>query len=118
MNLQTRVFRGLSALVLALNLANPAAGLEPGQGFDAGLGTTVDTARLDLSRPTDAVTLYSRIRSAAYSVCRAEKARWDAKAVLHQKFCIADAVEAAVVKANQPLLTAVHRASGERVAER
>ena len=118
MNTLTVTFRCLSALVLMFHLANPAAGLESGDGFDSGRSSTVSSAGLDVSRLADAETLYSRIRSAAYSVCRADKAIWDVKVVLHQKLCVAEAVEAAVVKANQPLLTAVHRASGERVAER
>ena len=118
MNHQTRGFCRLSALVLAFQLVSPVAGLEAGQGFDAGRETTVDTAGLDPSRLADAQTLYSRIRSAAHSVCRAEKAAWDGKAVHHQRQCVEEAVATAVARANQPLLTAVHRAGGERVAER
>ena len=118
MNLQTQAFRLLSVLVLALSFANPVAALEPGQGFDPGLATTVGTAGLDLSRPTDAETLYSRVRKAAISVCRAEKALWDGKAFLHQRLCVEEAVASAVARANEPLLTAVHRATRERVASR
>jgi UrcA family protein len=118
MNTQIHVCRRLTAIVLTLILADPVAGLEPGQGFDAGRSETVDGSDLDVSRRADAEVLYARIRSAAHSVCRAEKAAWDGKAVSHQRRCVAEAVETAVARANEPLLTAIHRANGERVAER
>ena len=118
MNPQTRAFQTLSALILTLNLANPVAAREPGQGFEPDRSSTVDSAGLDLSRLSDAETLYSRIRKAAHSVCRAEKAPWDGKAVSHQRRCIEEAIESAVARANQPLLTAVHRGRRERLADR
>jgi len=117
MKLDMHLIRRLAVLVLALHLATPALALEPGL-FPDGASRTVDAAGLDVSRLADAEKLYARIRTAALSVCRAAKARWDGKRVLHQQLCVADAVESAVVRADQPLLTAVHRASGERLAER
>jgi UrcA family protein len=118
MNPQTQAVRTFGVIVLAAILVSPAAALEPGQGFEAGHSTTVATAGLDVSRRADAEMLYARIRTAAHSVCRAEKARWDGKAVRHQRQCIDAAVENAVARANEPALTAVHRATGERVAKR
>ncbi len=116
--MNTLTVRRLSALIVALQLAAPAAGLEPGGGFDAGRSTTVGAAGLDASRLPDAQMLYARIQAAAHSVCRAEKAVWDGKAVLHQRLCIAEAVENAIARVNEPILTAVHRASRERLAVR
>jgi UrcA family protein len=118
MNHHTRTVLRLSALLVALQLAAPAAALELGKGFDAGRSTTVASAGLDASRLPDAEMLYARIQAAAHSVCRAEKAVWDRKAVLHQRLCIAAAVENAIARVNEPILTAVHRASSERLADR
>jgi UrcA family protein len=118
MNQHTRTIRRLSALMVAFQLAAPAAGLEPGEGFEPGRSATVDSAGLDASRLPDAEMLYARIQAAAHSVCRADKAVWDGKAVLHQRLCIAAAVENAIARVDEPILTAVHRASRERLAVR
>jgi UrcA family protein len=117
MNIETHTSRRLAVLVLALHLAIPALAVELGRGLD-GPSTTVATAGLDTSQISDAEVLYARIRTAALSVCRAAKARWDVKRVRHQQLCVAEAVENAVARADQPLLTALHRASRERFAER
>jgi UrcA family protein len=117
MHAQNKGSLSLVTLILAFNLVDPAVG-QPGHRFDGEHRATVDGAGLDVSRFQDAQVLYGRIRSAAHSVCRAQKALWDVKQALHQRLCIARAVEEAVARANEPLLSAVHRASNERLADR
>jgi UrcA family protein len=96
-------------------LAGPAAGGVPQLDTEH---RTVRSAGLDITRLPDAEALYARIRTAAQSACRAQRALWDVKQVLHKRRCVERAVEDAIVRADQPLLTAVHRRAGERVAER
>ena len=116
--MKAHAFRSLSILVLIFGLEGLAAGGEPDLSRDGAQSRTVSGAGLDLARLPDAELLYRRIRSAAYSACRAQKARWDVKGVLHQKRCVEHTVEDAVVNAEQPLLTVVHRSFGERLADR
>jgi UrcA family protein len=98
------------ALIVFLGLAGLAAAESPNQ--------RVESRDLDLSRFADVEALYGRIRSAARSVCRADRASWDVKRVLHARLCVEDAIESAIAQADQPLLTTVHRAFQERLAQR
>ncbi|HSC15548.1 MAG TPA: UrcA family protein [Gammaproteobacteria bacterium] len=116
MNRQQVLVR-VAAVLLTSCLAGGVLG-QPGDAFDGEHRATVDGAGLDLSRARDAEILYGRIRSAAHSVCRAQKGLWDGKSVQHQRLCIDRAVDEAVARVDEPLLTALHRASIERVAGR
>jgi UrcA family protein len=116
--MNTHAFRKFSVLVVIFGLVSSAAGQEAARGDDGGQSRTVNTAGLDPARLTDAEVLYRRIRTAAHSVCRAQKAIWDGRKVLHQKRCVARAIEDALARADAPLLTTVHRAFDERLAER
>jgi UrcA family protein len=100
----------ISATIVLLGFTGLATGGEPPPG------RRVAAADLDLSKAEDADVLYGRIQTAARSLCRAEKARWDVKSVLHQRQCVDSAVADAVGRAREPRLTAVHRAERERVA--
>jgi UrcA family protein len=101
-------------LIVFLGLAGPFAALAAAETPNQ----SVESHGLDLSRFADVEALYGRIRSAAHSVCRADKALWDVKKVLHARLCVEEAVESAVARAEQPLLTAVHRGFRERLAQR
>jgi UrcA family protein len=107
-----------SFLVLILGLATSAAERQPEADRDGAQRRTVSAAGLDVERVPDAEVLYQRIRTAAHSACRAQKALWDVTGVLHQKRCVERAVDDAAASAEQPLLTAVHRSLGERLADR
>lgn len=115
--MKTHAFWSLSVLIVSVVLAASAAGQPGARGADAE-SRTVRSGGLDAAQMPDAEVLYRRIRKAAGSACRAQAAFWDVKRVLHQKRCVARAVEEAIAQADAPLLTAVHRAVGERVAER
>jgi UrcA family protein len=114
MQYRTHGLRRTGALIVFLGLVGPFAGLASAD--DPGL--TVQSRDLDLSRFADIEVLYGRIRTAAHSVCRAEKAVWDGKALLHARRCAAQAVEDAIAQADQPLLTTVHRSFQQRLAQR
>jgi UrcA family protein len=109
MSPQIRTFRKLTSVVIVLCLTNAAV---------ASPSATVDTRGLDLTRVSDTQTLYSRIRSAAISVCRADGALWDGERVQHRRSCVERAIEDAIVRINHPGLTNLHRSLRERVAER
>jgi UrcA family protein len=111
-------FRSVSILVLIFGLAASAIGGESEADLGDAQRRTVSAIGLDVERLPDAETLYRRIRTAAQSACRAQRALWDVKRVLHHKRCVERAIEDAVVRAEQPLLSTVHRSFGERLAER
>jgi UrcA family protein len=77
----------------------------------------VDASDLDLSKAEDAQALYERIRGAAHRVCQrlygnthyVQRAR-------NSRECVETAVESAVGRANQPLLTAIHEGAKEQLA--
>ncbi|HJR71340.1 MAG TPA: UrcA family protein [Gammaproteobacteria bacterium] len=107
MKFSTRSIPSLSALLLlgwsASTLAAPTrAGDVPTK--------TVRFADLDISTAIGAETLYGRIRTAARIVCRAQPA----SAV---RECRARAVDDAVSKLGNSLLSSIHRSTVERVEE-
>jgi len=108
MNRLRKAVTTISATIVLLGFTGLAAGGEPPPGRRVG------AADLDLSRSEDAEVLYDRIQTAARSLCRAEKAPWDVKGVLHQRECFDSAVADAVSRAREPRLTAIHRAERER----
>lgn len=79
--------------------------------------TTVRAADLDLSREADARELYDRIRSAARRLCMAQESSADPRKASRRRSCIQAAVDAAIERANVPLLTAVHHQQPLRLAE-
>jgi UrcA family protein len=88
------------ALVLILGLiATRAFSAEPAS-------VTVKYSDLDLSTPSGAHTLYSRISGAARTVCGYAGTDFIDQAIW--KGCYRGAIADAVAKVNSPLLTAVH----------
>jgi len=74
---------------------------------------TVRAWDLDLSRPTDVQTLYTRIQNAAAAVCKREAREHNLKTRSFvprawTEGCIAHAVDGAVRDADAPLLAALH----------
>jgi UrcA family protein len=116
--MKAHISHSVSLLLLIFGLAATATGRESPVDRDDAQRRTVSAIGLDVERLPDAETLYRRIRTAAQSACRAQRALWDGKRVLHHKRCVERAVEDAVLRAEQPLLTTVHRSFGERLAER
>jgi UrcA family protein len=113
MQQRTNGLRRAAVLIVVLGLAGPFAGAAA-----QGSSRSVQSHDLDLSRPADIEVLYARIRTAAHSVCRADKAPWDNKVVLHARRCVEQAVDDAIAQADHPLLTTVHRGFQERLAQR
>ncbi len=72
---------------------------------------TVRFADLNLESPEGARALYSRIRSAAASLCGEQFSLWDGNRSREWKDCYRTTIERAVVRLNRPALTAVHRDS-------
>lgn len=93
----------LMSASLCANLANAA-------------DSRVDASDLDLRNPADAEILYERITRAAGRVCRSDKASWDAKVQKNYNRCKKIVIDDAVARFNQPLLTAVHEGTVEKVA--
>ena len=96
------------------------------QGFAATLVTesgrsrTVSTVGLDLDRPAGVATLYERIQAAARAVCREEALdfRRDTQSFAPpswRKSCVAQAIGGAVADVDNVRLSALHRATPERV---
>jgi len=67
---------------------------------------TVSFRDLDLSNPDGAKTLYYRIQTAAKTVCGPEETTMIGKTIW--RGCVKGAVDDAVAKVNNPLLTALH----------
>ena len=69
---------------------------------------TVRLSDLNLSKPEDVARLYGRLRHAARLVCNDASAPWDARRTSNLIRCYKGALEAAVLRVNQPLLTDLH----------
>lgn len=87
------------------------------RGFRYERTATVRAVDLDLSREADARELYDRIRSAARRLCVAEESSFDPRKASRRRSCIRAAVDAAIERADVPLLTAVHRQQPPRLAK-
>ena len=87
------------ALILGVLAATQAFSAEPAS-------ITVKYGDLDLSTPSGAHTLYSRISGAARTVCGYSGTDFIDQAIW--KGCYRGAIADAVAKVNSPLLTAVH----------
>jgi UrcA family protein len=74
---------------------------------------TVYAADLDLASVADMRALYERIRYAARALCTAEESPLDTLRAPRQRHCMEEAIDAAVDRANAPLLTAVHLEHGD-----
>src|SRR5262245_36552748 len=102
-------------LCLAAGAATSLISLSSGAAEAAGNNPTrvVRAWDLDLSRPTDVQTLYTRVQNAAAAVCEREARDHSLKTRSRAptgwtEGCIARAVEAAVRDADAPLLAALH----------
>jgi UrcA family protein len=113
--MKTQAFRSIAFLAITLGTMSSAVAGDPQPGAQL---RTVSATGLDLTRLPDAELLYSRVRTAAHSACRAQQALWDVKRVLHKQRCVERVVENTVAEVGEPLLTAVHNRAGERVAGR
>jgi len=81
-------------------------------------GVKISTDGLDLTTRADAEVLYTRIRQAARALCTAAVTTGDGKRFSKRRDCIEETVDESVDRFNQPMLTAVHQRSAERVASR
>jgi|HubBroStandDraft_1064217.scaffolds.fasta_scaffold212259_2 UrcA family protein len=88
----------------SLTLADPPKGAPPVEK-----STTVRFADLNLESPEGAHALYSRIRSAAESLCGEQFSLWDGNRSREWQDCYRTTIERAVVQLNRPVLTSVHR---------
>ena len=70
----------------------------------------IDFGVLDLRKPQDVATLYSRIERRAASVCNDASSSWDVRRIDYLKKCTDGAIDAAVASANVAALTALHEA--------
>ena len=102
-----RVKTVLSAVLLAASLCAGAANAADRK---------VNASDLDLRDPGDAVILYERIKLAAAIVCRSDSASWDSQVVRHFNHCRKVVIEKAVASFDQPLLTAVHEQTINKLA--
>jgi UrcA family protein len=74
---------------------------------------------LNVSTPQGAATLYARIRAAAYDVCLEFDSRDNISALPQRENCVEDVIINAVIKLNNPALSAVYGAeTGKEVPQR
>ena len=99
-----KTFGVAGAIIFGILTAQTAAA-ERGLGYERTITVRAD---LDLSREADARELYDRIRSAARRLCVAEESSLDPRKASRRRSCIRAAVDAAIERADVPLLTAVH----------
>ena len=105
MHISTRVVLSIAVM---LSAGASAAALAAPKNVDEGPTKIVNFRDLDLGTADGARTLYGRIASAARTVCR------DADR-LTTRICRNHAIEAAVNRVGNPLLTSIHRSASERV---
>jgi UrcA family protein len=91
----TAIFGALASSFSAVSAADPSSA-----------SVTVKFADLNISSPSGALVLYSRIRAAAQGVC---SYYWFQMATDEAR-CVHDAIANAVTKVNQPTLSAVYNA--------
>lgn len=111
MNTSRKWFAAFAAAALASLLALPTRAADAGDG--AGHSKTVKMWDLDLAKSEDVQALYTRVRSAASDVCRAEERRYRAGTrrpapLGWSERCISDAVDAAVRDVGNRRLAALH----------
>lgn len=70
----------------------------------------VSYAELDITKPRGLEVLYSRIQSAAKTVCDVDHSRRELARGRHAMACYKTAIDDAVRQINRPTLTALHRA--------
>ena len=90
----------LAAAVCLLGSATASAGPIESRS------TTVSFRDLDLSNPYGVTTLYQRIKAAAEKVCGYQGTDFIERSIW--RGCVRGAVDDAVAKVNNPLLTALH----------
>ena len=93
----TAIFGALASSFSAVSAAD--AGTEP-------VSLTVKFADLNVSQPRGAAVLYGRINAAAENACSFYWFKSDAD----EERCVHDAIANAVMKVNQPALSAVYNA--------
>lgn len=103
MNPRLKITLMMSALALGYQLANAA----PPQ--DDPPSMVVHFGDLDLTRSEGVAALYSRLKSAAETVCDSLEDR-DIESRMSYTNCWHDALSRAVTKVDQPALTAYYRA--------
>ena len=108
MNTSTRLPRILAATIFAALTCGIATVSFASDGTDA-LQTTVKYGDLNVSSPSGAATLYSRIRAAAENVCRPFKNR-DLASQRLLAACVHQAMRDAVNEVNQPALFSIYNA--------
>lgn len=108
--MKTRTLQVFSTILASAVLAFAA----PALAGDKGAKISADG--LDLTTRADAEVLYKRIRQAARALCTAAATTGDGNRFSKRQECIEDTIDESVGRFNQPMLTAVHQKSTERVA--
>jgi UrcA family protein len=105
-----KIATGSAFALAALLLASSVTALGASSALDEVPAKTVNLRDLDLATADGAQTLYNRITSAARTVCRDIDRRT-------MRTCRNHAVEEAVSRVGNPLLSSIHRSANGRVAE-
>jgi UrcA family protein len=101
-------------LIFSLALGSQLANAGPAPDAPS---VTVQFADLDLTHSAGAAALYQRLKQAAETVCASSDSRSrDLGSQTRHKECMQSAIGAAVVKVDQPSLTAYYRAQVTRNA--
>ena len=104
-------------MIFAAALATAVVSLaQAGSPTEMQLSKTVQYADLNLSNPKGAERLYWRLQAAAKVVCEPLNDRNLRRHVKYEA-CLKEAVTAAVVDINQPLLTQLHRSRDNAIAQ-
>jgi UrcA family protein len=99
----------LAAVTLSLAAA-PALATE--SKFTDAPEQRISVAGVDFRDARAVQNVYARLTSAASNMCRSGYQPGVAHAAREERACVRKAVEAVVVKANRPMLTAAHNARG------
>lgn len=103
---------GLLLAVSGQTLAGPQDSRQDGV-----ISRTVDVRDIDFANLGDVEVAYKRIGKAARRVCRTALGRISgARSRRDWQECVGAAIDNAVLSANSPTLTAVHRGTTERLA--
>lgn len=109
----------LISAVAALAVAAPAAAHAPSGVGTVTTAVAVPSGDLDLSRTSDAMTMFRRLDRAAAATCGASRfSARDYQAAVRRTACYRDAMDPAVASLNAPAVNDIYRERASSLAER
>ena len=110
------MFRAITAITFAAAMFLGNASFAEAQPVPAGKQMAVNYADLNISRPTGAEVLITRMRAAAAQACGPAPDIRDLVMSQIYRQCIAESVDRAVASVNSPMVTEVYSGKSTQVA--